>query len=136
MTRISVFLTPAALLLLVAAAALSGDWPGFRGPARDGRLANVRIVTDWKAHPPKLLWKQRIGPGWSSFAVVGERAYTQEQLSLLSGITTALISDAENGKRNLSFASIERLLAAMDVSWSELGSALDQRARVSSRSAK
>lgn len=57
----------------------AGDWPGFRGPERDGRLAGVRLGTDWKAHPPRLLWKHRVGPGWSSFAVVGNHLYTQEQ---------------------------------------------------------
>lgn len=56
-----------------------GDWPGFRGPARDGRVAGVTIPTNWEKAPPKLLWKQKIGPGWSSFAVVGRRLYTQEQ---------------------------------------------------------
>jgi outer membrane protein assembly factor BamB len=55
------------------------DWPAFRGPGRDGRLAGVRIRTDWKDHPPQQLWRHRIGPGWSSFAVIGDRAFTQEQ---------------------------------------------------------
>jgi outer membrane protein assembly factor BamB len=56
-----------------------GDWPGFRGPARDGRLTGVRIAADWNEHAPRFVWQQRIGPGWSSFAVVGNRLYTQEQ---------------------------------------------------------
>jgi outer membrane protein assembly factor BamB len=56
-----------------------GDWPAFRGAARDGRLTGTRVRTDWNEHPPKLLWKQRVGPGWSSFAVVGDHLFTQEQ---------------------------------------------------------
>jgi outer membrane protein assembly factor BamB len=56
-----------------------GDWPGFRGPDRDGRRTGIRIATDWKAQPPRLVWRHRVGPGWSSFAVVGPRLYTQEQ---------------------------------------------------------
>jgi outer membrane protein assembly factor BamB len=56
-----------------------GDWPGFRGPRRDSRLSGVRIKTDWQQSPPPLLWRHRIGPGWSSLAVVGDRLFTQEQ---------------------------------------------------------
>lgn len=56
-----------------------GDWPGFRGPNRDAKLTGVRLVIDWNAHPPKELWRKRVGPGWGSFAVVDHRAYTQEQ---------------------------------------------------------
>lgn len=56
-----------------------GDWPCFRGPERDGRLVGVRITTDWKERPPREVWRHQIGPGWSSFAVVGDSLFTQEQ---------------------------------------------------------
>jgi outer membrane protein assembly factor BamB len=56
-----------------------GDWPGFRGPGRDGVVAGVRVATDWSAAPPRLAWRSRIGPAWSSVAVVDGMLFTQEQ---------------------------------------------------------
>jgi outer membrane protein assembly factor BamB len=54
-------------------------WPGFRGPDRDSVLAGVTIDPDWSQNPPREIWRRTVGPGWSSFALVGDRLCTQEQ---------------------------------------------------------
>ena len=56
-----------------------GDWLEFRGPYRDSALAGVSFDTDWEATPPRELWRIDVGLGWSSFTVVGNYFYTQEQ---------------------------------------------------------
>ncbi len=55
------------------------DYPNFMGPNRDQIISSVALARDWTALPPKLMWKQPIGLGWSGFAVVGDNAITQEQ---------------------------------------------------------
>ncbi len=62
--------------------AAAGDWPGLRGPARDGVVHTSvvpRLDLDWANWPPRELWRRSIGAGWSSFVVVGDLACTQDQ---------------------------------------------------------
>ena len=55
------------------------EWPGFRGADRQSRQRGSQIRSDWAKSPPVELWRIPVGPGWSSFAIAGELAFTQEQ---------------------------------------------------------
>ncbi len=55
------------------------DVPQFLGPDRSGILPTSRFSADWNTQAPRELWRRPIGLGWSAFAVVGGRAWTQEQ---------------------------------------------------------
>ncbi|HEX4413679.1 MAG TPA: PQQ-binding-like beta-propeller repeat protein, partial [Lacipirellulaceae bacterium] len=55
------------------------DYPRFLGNGYWPEVKHVNLETDWAAHPPQELWRHEIGGGWSSFAIVGEYAFTQEQ---------------------------------------------------------
>jgi outer membrane protein assembly factor BamB len=69
--------TPVAKISTLAAQ--PGDWTEFRGANRRGEVHGLKIATDWESHPPKQVWRHRIGPAWSSMLVIGDRLFTQEQ---------------------------------------------------------
>jgi len=54
-------------------------WPGFRGPNRDGIQRGVIFDSDWEKIPPQELWRIKLGPAWSSFAIADNFLITQEQ---------------------------------------------------------
>ncbi len=70
------------------------EWPGFRGKSRMGIQSGVRFSTDWENSPPKELWRIKVGPAWSSFAVAGNLLFTQEQRG---DIETVVCYDADSG---------------------------------------
>ncbi len=76
-------------------ASAAADWPGFRGPHRDGQYDHTPIATNWPAAGLPALWKQPIGGGYASFAVAGGRAFTIEQRRELETVTCY---DVETGR--------------------------------------
>ena len=68
------------LTLSFCTIAPAADWPQWRGPHRDGKSEETGLLAQWPAGGPRLVWKvQGLGEGYSSFAVVGNRLYTQGQ---------------------------------------------------------
>jgi outer membrane protein assembly factor BamB len=66
--------------LACCAPAFAADWPQWRGPHRDGISSESGLLESWPAGGPRHVWKtQGLGDGYSSFAVVGDRLYTQGQ---------------------------------------------------------
>ena len=57
----------------------SADFPQFYGPHRNAVLDAPLLHTNWATHPPRILWRQPVGPAWSGFAIVNNFAVTQEQ---------------------------------------------------------
>ena len=47
------------------------DFPQFMGPERLGVVRGARLERDWAAHPPREIWRKKIGLGWGAFAVAG-----------------------------------------------------------------
>ncbi len=63
------------------------DFPQFLGPDRSASIDSVELARDWDASPPKLVWRQKIGAGWSGFSVVNGYAVTMEQRGKLEMVT-------------------------------------------------
>lgn len=71
------YLLVAVLLVLPCAAVSAEDWPGWRGPDRDGRSPETGLMEAWPEGGPPLAWSASgLGNGYSSLAVVGDRVYT------------------------------------------------------------
>jgi outer membrane protein assembly factor BamB len=81
-------------LVMPAAAA---DWPQWRGPQRDGISRETGLLDAWPAGGPRQIWQtQGLGRGYSAFAIVQGRIFTQGQRGDRQFV---LALDADTGKR-------------------------------------
>jgi hypothetical protein len=53
-------------LVLVALETVAADWPQFRGPNRDGRWEETRILESFPKEGLKICWRHPVGGGFSS----------------------------------------------------------------------
>ena len=49
------------------------DWPGFLGPRGNGTSAETRLLDRWPEGGPPVLWKKKVGEGYSAPSVIGDR---------------------------------------------------------------
>lgn len=55
------------------------DYPRFLGNGHWAEVDGVALATNWERKAPVEIWRRPLGSGWSSFAIVGDYAFTQEQ---------------------------------------------------------
>ncbi len=64
------FLLP---LLWLATLTHAADWPQFLGPTRDNVCTETNLALSWPKEGPAILWKAKVGEGWSSPIAAGNR---------------------------------------------------------------
>jgi outer membrane protein assembly factor BamB len=69
------------------------DYPRFLGTGYWPEVTGVELDTDWDANPPLEVWRREIGAGWSSFAIAGKYAVTQEQRGDSELVTCYRVAD-------------------------------------------
>ncbi len=87
--------------LLVAAGvwpcrAPAEDWPQWRGPRGDGISQETGLLASWPEGGPPVVWRERLGGGFSGIAVAGGRAYT---MAAAGDAEYAVCLDAATGKQ-------------------------------------
>ncbi|MFN9718934.1 MAG: PQQ-binding-like beta-propeller repeat protein [Planctomycetota bacterium] len=86
------------------------EWPGFRGPDGASRQTGLRFSDDWKTNPPREIWRIRLGPAWSSFALAGDRLLTQEQRESQEAV---VCYDATSGQPIWDYSNTSRFFESL-----------------------
>ena len=62
-------------------AANADDWPGWLGEQRDGVWREKGIVESFPVGGPKVVWRKKIGTGYSGPAVADGRVYVADRVA-------------------------------------------------------
>lgn len=81
--------------VLIAGSVSAADWPHWMGPSFNGISAETGWKSDWGQDGVPVLWKARVGIGYSTVSVAGGRLYT---MGHHGGEETIYCFDAETGK--------------------------------------
>ena len=58
---------------------LAAPWSQFLGPQRNGISNEQDLNFDWLETPPKILWRETLGSGYSSLSVIHGHLFTMAQ---------------------------------------------------------
>ena len=103
--------SPFLILLLLSAILRADDWPQWLGPQRDGIWRESGIIDAFPAAGPKVLWRVKIGGGYTGPAVANGRVYLMDRQvaekssvpgnafarGIIPGTERALCLDAKTG---------------------------------------
>jgi outer membrane protein assembly factor BamB len=80
----------------IAQRSRGADWPGFLGPARNGKSRERGLPDSWPAGGPRLVWQTPIGVGYSAPAICDGRLFQFARVGDQARLTCL---NAETGAR-------------------------------------
>lgn len=97
MLRKKILLLSVTFLAFSAASGLSGDWPQWRGPNRDGVWSEDGVIAKFDGGRLPVLWRAEIAGGYSGPTVASGRVYVTDRSTSPAAIERVLCFDAATG---------------------------------------
>lgn len=69
------------------------DWPWFLGPRHDGTSNQSGLNLDWENAPPTVLWKKRVGTGYSAPSIIGKQVIFHDHVDRNERVSSLAVTD-------------------------------------------
>ena len=63
------------------------DWPGFLGPHRDSKSAEIGLITDWPDAGPRIVWQRELGEGYGIGSISNGRFFQFDRYDDVARLT-------------------------------------------------